>query len=58
MSLEKRVPVVLTPTRGFKRELEHLYARRAAIDTLIQSLEAYDRFYRVRSVSDHKRKSA
>jgi hypothetical protein len=58
MSPEKRVPVVLTPVRGFKRELEHLYARRTAIDTLIRSLEAYDRFYRVRSVGERKCKTA
>jgi hypothetical protein len=58
MSPEKRVPIVMIPTRGFKRELERLYARRTAIESLIRSLEDYDRSYRVRSVTERKRKSA
>jgi hypothetical protein len=28
---------------GRRQELEHLYARRSAIDSLIESLEEYDR---------------
>jgi hypothetical protein len=31
-------------TRGVRRELQDLYARRSTIDALIQSLEDYDRF--------------
>ena len=37
-------PTVLPPARGVRKELQHLYARRSTIDTLIQSLEDYDRF--------------
>ncbi len=58
MSPEKKVPVVLTPARHYRRELEQLYARRSAIETLIRSLEAYDRYYTVKSVTACKRKSA
>jgi len=28
--------------RGYKQELDYLYARRSAIDLLIQSLQEYD----------------
>jgi hypothetical protein len=37
-------PTVLPPARGIWKELQDLYARRSAIDDLIQSLEAYDRY--------------
>ena len=40
-------PTVL-PARGVRKELEHLYSRRSAIDALIQSLEEYDRFRALR----------
>ena len=36
------------PDRTYRKELEYLYARRTAIDTLIQSLEEYDRFRSIR----------
>ena len=36
------------PARTYRKELEYLYARRTAIDTLIQSLEEYDRFRSIR----------
>ena len=29
---------------AYRRELQYLYARRSAIDSLIESLEEYDRF--------------
>jgi len=32
------------PIRGYGRQLESLYARRFAVETLIQSLEDYQRF--------------
>jgi hypothetical protein len=32
------------PFGGHARKLETLYARRSAVETLIQSLEAYQRF--------------
>ena len=37
-----------SPARTYRKELEYLYARRTAIDTLIQSLEEYDRFRSIR----------
>ena len=40
-----------------RKELQFLYARRSAIDTLIQSLERYDRF-RARSQEIRKQKTA
>ena len=46
-----------SPTRQNRKELEYLYARRTAINTLIQSLEEYDRF-RARRTEEQKRKTA
>jgi hypothetical protein len=48
----------LSSGRTYRKELEYLYARRTAIDALIQSLADYDRF-RARTASQpSKRKSA
>jgi hypothetical protein len=33
-----------SPVPAYVLELDYLYARRSAIDTLIESLEEYDRF--------------
>jgi hypothetical protein len=33
-----------SPALAYRIELDYLYARRSAIDTLIESLEEYDRF--------------
>ena len=46
-----------SPARMNRKELDYLYARRSAIDTLIQSLEEYNRF-RARQCEEPKRKSA
>jgi hypothetical protein len=50
-----------TPSPGrsahTQEELQVLYARREAIDSLIQSLQKYDRF-RVRTIDLRKPKSA
>ena len=32
------------PAGAYRQELDRLYARRSAIDSLIESLEEYDRF--------------
>jgi hypothetical protein len=53
----KKVLTSPIPARPFRKELEYLYARRTAIDTLIESLEQYDRFRAIRAESP-KRKSA
>ena len=43
-----------SPARTYRKELEYLYARRTAIDTLIQSLEEYDRFRSIRETPPRK----
>lgn len=49
-------PAFPDPGRGNRKKLEYLNARKSALDSLIQSLEDYDRF---RSVPmDRKRKVA
>jgi hypothetical protein len=55
--LPKKSPVVIAPFRVSRKNLEHLYARRSAIDALIQSLEVYDR-YRAKRATEVKRKTA
>ena len=35
----------------YERQLEYLYARRSAIDTLIESLEEYERYRETRPIS-------
>jgi len=42
-------PLSFTVARDIRRELEYLYARRSALDSLIQSLQEYDRFRATRS---------
>ena len=46
-----------SPARVNRKELEYLYARRTAIDSLIQSLEEYDRF-RAQRMEEPRRKTA
>ena len=58
LGVEKQAPETLTPMRGFTRELDLLYQRRAVVVNLIQSLEAYDRYHRVTSMDARRRKTA
>ena len=44
MTVKKASPGLSVTPQPPKKELQFLYARRTAIDTLIQSLEQYDRF--------------
>jgi hypothetical protein len=53
----KKAPVVNTGTRRYRTELRALYARRSAINALIESLVEYDR-YRLRRLDASKRKTA
>ena len=53
----KKTPVMIAPAPISLKNLEHLYARRLAIDALIQSLEDYDRF-RAKRESVDRRKTA
>ncbi len=43
MFAKKELPASF-PVPEYRQELEYLYARRSAIDSLIESLEEYDRF--------------
>ncbi len=45
-------------TRTFRKELEYLYARRTAVDTLIHSLEEYNRFRPQPAIVPSKRRPA
>jgi len=58
MLASKRAPISFDLARSLKQELDHLYARRLAIDTLIESLEEYSRFKDNRAVRLEKLKSA
>ena len=42
---------------AYRMELEYLYARRSAVDSLIESLEDYDRFRETRT-DESKRQTA
>ena len=57
MLLAKKEPDTSVPGRTYQKKLEFLYARRTAIDALIESLEQYDRF-REKGVLDRKQRSA
>ena len=45
----------VVPIRGFARRLEGLYARRSAVEALIQSLEDYQRFRAHRLVHEESK---
>ena len=40
----------INPAREYRKELKYLYARRIAVETLIRSLEEYQRFHAKREV--------
>jgi hypothetical protein len=52
----KKKAVTIDTVRDYQRELEYLYARKSAIDSLIESLEEYDRYRATKP--DGQRKSA
>ena len=45
-------------TRVNRRELEHLYARRSAVENLIESLEEYDRVREAARAEDSEQQTA
>jgi len=51
----KKPPVMIVTARTSRKNLEHLYARRSAIDALIESLQEYDRFREKRTSIDRRR---
>ena len=58
MLAKKVLHYATPPTRTFRKELKYLYERRTVVDSLIESLEHYDRFRARTSVGPSKRKSA
>jgi hypothetical protein len=54
----KKVPPAPAAGRTYRKELEYLYARRSAVDALIQSLQDYDRFRAASAGHPLKRKLA
>jgi len=49
---------MISTARGRKAQLEALYARLSAIDQLIESLEAYDRYRATTATMGQERPSA
>jgi hypothetical protein len=58
MLSEKKSTMTLNPVRNSQRELDRLYARRTAIDSLIASLEEYDRYKATSAMRLGQRKTA
>jgi hypothetical protein len=56
--LAKKKPPVSASTGAYRLELDYLYARRSAIDSLIESLEEYDRSREVARAEDSRRQTA
>ena len=56
MLVKKKTPVSAS-ARVYGQELDYLYARRLAIDSLIESLEEYDRFQEA-PTEDRERQTA
>ncbi len=57
MPLVKKAVLPLVLPRNVKKELEILYARRSAVDAVIESLEDYHRL-RVKQVTGPRRRTA
>jgi len=55
--LVRKPPVASPPVELYQKELQDLYARRVAIDTLIRSLVDYDRL-RIQRMDTLKEKTA
>jgi hypothetical protein len=57
MTPARKMPVKFQATQDYRRELALLYARKSALDSLIASLEVYDR-YRAPAPASRERKTA
>ena len=57
MLANKQIQAPPSQPPAYRRDLEYLYARRLAIDTLIESLEEYDR-YRVTPQNESELRTA
>jgi hypothetical protein len=58
MFAKKELRAPSSSGRTYRKELEYLYARRTAVDALIQSLQDYDRFRAPANSGPLKRKLA
>ena len=56
MLVKKKSPASVS-AQVYRQELDYLYARRSSIDSLIESLEEYDRFREAPS-EDRERQTA
>jgi hypothetical protein len=56
--LAKKALIAACSSRTYRKELDYLYARRTAVDALIQTLQDYDRFRARTTTHPQKRKSA
>jgi hypothetical protein len=54
----KKTRIAASAPKEFRKELEYLYARRTTVDSLIESLEHYDRFRSRTAAQPLKRKLA
>jgi cell division protein FtsB len=54
----KKETSVSASARADRRELEHLYARRSAVENLIESLEEYDRVREAARAEGDERQTA
>jgi hypothetical protein len=57
MFAKNEIPVSAS-VLAYRQELEYLYARRSALDSLIESLEEYDRFRESARTEDSERQTA
>ncbi len=57
MPLAKKAAIALVPGRNVRKELEILYARRSAVNAVIESLEGYQQLRRTQPV-EGRRKTA
>ena len=51
----KKEPTTPSPVLAYRKKLEYLYARRSAVDNLIESLQDYDRFRETRTDESERR---
>jgi hypothetical protein len=57
MLVKKASPMTPIDDHNYRKKLEYLYARRSTLDTLIRTLEQYDRF-QAKSLEADERKTA
>lgn len=58
MLAKKELPPSSPAPLAYRKELEYLYARRLAIDVLIESLQDYNRFRAIRTSERQQQQTA